>query len=129
MLIFVEVLLLLAYILLGAADHPVAGACSAISMGLLLNLLYIIGSAQQTAEYWRNTGPRWMRLIKPIRYRPNIMHNPVIKTHNIYKRLSLTCAVIFIIMLMLFKEIGHRHYWWIELIIFTNNMYTGCILV
>jgi hypothetical protein len=43
--------------------HWLAYAAAGAVIGASIALLWFLGDIQQTAEFWRGTGPRWMRFL------------------------------------------------------------------
>ena len=106
--------LLIVHGLLIRIDTPMTQAFSGIAAGLAFNISWLGGRAQQTAEYWHGTGPRWMQFIYEQQDKQNVAIRAKTMKRNYNKIISLVFITGEVILAIII--IGNRNNWWVELI-------------
>jgi hypothetical protein len=108
-------------------DNQLAQAFAGISMGLACYLFWAMGRAQQTAEYWRGTGPRWMQSVHKQLHKMNDLIQARLLTYNACKMCAKVVGVIFILAILSIRnDLGNN--WWVGILSFSTILVLGVSL-
>jgi hypothetical protein len=100
-------------------DTSLTQAFAGIAVGLAVSVFWVTGCAQQTAEYWRGSGPRWMKSIYRQLHKQNLLIQTKVQKYNASKGLSLILALFGSVMIRTMRDSMVN--WWVELISFLTT--------
>lgn len=107
-------------------DTSITQTFAGITIGLAISLFWVMGSAQETAEYWNGTGPRWMQFIYKQLHKQNALIQSKVQKYNADKMLCLVLGLFAFVMM-----ISNRHSiinWWVAPVSFLITWILGIAL-
>lgn len=114
-LVLIVVCLVLIFIVLAVFDTLLTQTFAGITIGLAVSLFWVMGSVQQTAEYWNGTGPWWMQFIYKQLHKQNLLIQAKVQKYNADKMLCLVLGLFGAVML---NGVRDKINWWVALLSF-----------
>jgi hypothetical protein len=106
-------------------DTSLTQTFAGITIGLAIISLWVMGSTQETAEYWNGTGPSWMQFIHKQLHKQNFLIQAKVQTYNADKMLCLVLGLFSAVMLNSIRDVI---YWRFTLLSFLITWILGICL-
>lgn len=117
-LFLIVVCLVLIFIVLAQFDTLLTQTFAGITIGLAISLIWVMGSVQETAEYWNGTSPQWMQFIHKQLRKQNLLIQSKVQTYNADKML---CLVLGLFGVVIINSERDKINWWVELLSFLTT--------